>query len=132
MCVGGGKLSRCIRNKRAGKISESTVAAPVCVCVCVFVSARVHVTVSRVRASEKESEGNKTVDLGDLSGETTHGESHLMMCKRMHALVQVESNTQNAHKRTNTALDYVDFLFFFPGKFQQALSYKCASDYVSV
>ena len=113
-------------------MSQPSPRLCVCVCVCVFVSARVHVTVSRVRASEKESEGNKTVDLGDLSGETTHGESHLMMCKRMHALVQVESNTQNAHKRTNTALDYVDFLFFFPGKFQQALSYKCASDYVSV
>lgn len=31
LCVGGGKLSRCIRNKRAGEITESTFATP-----CVF------------------------------------------------------------------------------------------------
>lgn len=76
--------------------------SPRCVCMCVC--ERMHVTVTRVRATEKESQGNKTVDLGDLSGETTHGESHLM-CKRMHAVVQVESNMQNAHKLTNKALD---------------------------
>lgn len=39
MCVGGGKLSRCIGNKRAGKLSESTVAM---VCACAFVAACEH------------------------------------------------------------------------------------------
>lgn len=72
VCVGGGKLSRCIRNKRAGKISEST-AAMQCVCVCVgaHFSARVR--------QRKMGSVIKLSTSGICRGET-HRESHLM-CK---------------------------------------------------
>ncbi len=92
MCVGGGKLSRCIRNKRAGKISESTMRC------CASVWAHLHTCMWPcvcLRACVWQRKRGSTIKLstwGICQGKQ-HSESHLM-CKWIHSLMHIESNMQ--------------------------------------